>query len=121
MRGLVLFGVILAILLVVFALQNNAAVTVTFLLWRFESSLALVLLLSLAVGVVMVVLLTIPASWRRRGATSRQRRELAELQKMLADQERQIATLKEGLAAAAGASGQGTPGPDRGLGSANYP
>ena len=45
MRGLVVFGVILAILLVVFALQNNATVTVTFLLWRFESSLALVLLL----------------------------------------------------------------------------
>ena len=81
MRGLIIVGVILAILLAVFVLQNNVAVAVSFLFWRFESTLALVLLLSLAVGVITVVLVTIPANWRRRGTLSRQRKELTELAK----------------------------------------
>ena len=107
MRGLIIVGVILAILLAVFALQNNIAVAVSFLFWRFESTLALVLLLSLAVGVVTVVLVTIPANWRRRGTLSRQRKELTELQNKLEEQKLKIATLEENLAARVG--GQRTP------------
>ena len=102
MRGLIIVGVILAILLAVFALQNNVAVAVSFLFWRFESTLALVLLFSLAVGVITVILVTIPASWRRRGASSRQRKELTELQNKLEEQKQKIAALEENLAAAKG-------------------
>jgi len=102
MRGLIIVGVILAILLAVFALQNNVAVAVSFLFWRFESTLALVLLFSLAVGVITVVLVTIPANWRRRGTLSRQRKELTELQNKLEEQKQKIATLEENLAAAKG-------------------
>ena len=102
MRGLIIVGAILAILLAVFALQNNVAVAVSFLFWRFESTLALVLLFSLAVGVITVVLVTIPANWRRRGTLSRQRKELTELQNKLEEQKQKIATLEENLAAAKG-------------------
>ena len=102
MRGLIIVGVILAILLAVFVLQNNVAVAVSFLFWRFESTLALVLLFSLAVGVITVVLVTIPANWRRRGTLSRQRKELTELQNKLEEQKQKIATLEENLAAAKG-------------------
>ena len=107
MRGMVIVGVVLAILLAIFVLQNNVAVAVSFLFWRFESTLALVLLLSLAVGVVTVVLVTIPANWRRRGTLSRHRKELTELQTKLEEQKQKIATLEENLAARAG--GQRTP------------
>lgn len=100
MRVLVIVGVILAIILAVFVLQNNVAVAVHFLFWRFESTLALVLLMSLAVGVVTVILVTIPANWRRRGTLSRQGRELTELQNRLEEHKRQIAALEENLAAA---------------------
>jgi putative membrane protein len=100
MRGLVTVGIVLAILLAVFALQNNVAVAVSFLFWRFESTLALVLLASLAVGVITVVLVTIPANWRRRGTLSRQRKELTELQNKLEEQKQKIAALEENLAAA---------------------
>ena len=102
MRGLIIVGVILAILLAVFVLQNNVAVAVSFLFWRFESTLALVLLLSLAVGVITVVLVTVPANWRRRGTLSRQRKELTELQNKLEEQKQKIVALEENLAAAKG-------------------
>jgi len=102
MRGLIIVGVILAILLAIFALQNNVAVAVSFLFWRFESTLALVLLLSLAVGVITVVLVTVPANWRRRGTLSRQRKELTELQNKLEEQKQKIVALEENLAAAKG-------------------
>jgi len=102
MRGLIIVGAILAILLAVFVLQNNVAVAVSFLFWRFESTLALVLLFSLAVGVITVVLVTIPANWRRRGTLSRQRKELTELQNKLEEQKQKIAALEENLAAAKG-------------------
>jgi hypothetical protein len=39
-------AIIVAILAVVFALQNAVPITVSFLTWRFESSLALVLLIN---------------------------------------------------------------------------
>jgi uncharacterized integral membrane protein len=99
---MVIVGVVLAILLAIFALQNNVAVAVSFLFWRFESTLALVLLFSLAVGVITVVLVTIPSNWRRRGTLSRQRKELTELQNKLEEQKQKIAALKEDLAAARG-------------------
>jgi len=102
MRSLIIVGAILAILLAVFVLQNNVAVAVSFLFWRFESTLALVLLLSLAVGVITVVLVTVPANWRRRGTLSRQRKELTDLQNKLEEQKQKIAALEENLAAAKG-------------------
>ena len=107
MRGMVTVGVVLGILLAIFVLQNNVAVAVSFLFWRFESTLALVLLLSLAVGVVTVVLVTIPSNWRRRGTLSRHRKELTEMQTRLEEQKQKIATLEESLAARVG--GQRTP------------
>lgn len=40
----------------VFAIQNATTVTISFILWRFESSLALVIFVSLICGAVMTVL-----------------------------------------------------------------
>ena len=42
----------LAILTVIFALQNPIPVGVTFFIWKFEGSLALVLILTFALGVL---------------------------------------------------------------------
>lgn len=45
MQLVLILGIGFAIASVVFALQNNVPVAITFLLWRFDSSLAIVLLL----------------------------------------------------------------------------
>jgi len=107
MRVLVVIGAGLALLLVAFALQNDISVTVVFLLWRFQSTLAFVMLLSLAAGFVTAALLSVPSIWRRRGALSRQRREATALRESLAEKERRIAALQSARPSATDASSQG--------------
>ncbi len=53
-------GLILGGLSVVFALQNVAVITVTFFSWQLTGSLALILLLAMASGVLITMLLTLP-------------------------------------------------------------
>ena len=47
MQLTIIAAILISILGVAFAMQNNVPVTVNFLLWRLDSSLAMVLLLSL--------------------------------------------------------------------------
>ena len=47
---------------IVFILQNDATVALTFLGWQFESSVALLVLLSILTGVVLSFLISIPRS-----------------------------------------------------------
>ena len=50
MQVMIIVAILAAMGRVAFALQNNVPVTVTFLVWRFDSSLAMVLLMALALG-----------------------------------------------------------------------
>ena len=79
MQLMILFGIGIALAGVVFALQNNVPVTVTFIVWRFDSSLAMVLLLALATGAIIVALVSTPPTLRARWALSRLRKECASL------------------------------------------
>ncbi|MDP4020425.1 MAG: LapA family protein [Candidatus Adlerbacteria bacterium] len=54
-------GIVLGIISVVFALQNTEVVTVSFLTWQFEGSLALVLLLTIMSGILMTLLILFPS------------------------------------------------------------
>lgn len=47
----------IAILMLVFSVQNSAPVTVFFLFWKFDASLSIVILLSVLAGVVSASLL----------------------------------------------------------------
>lgn len=83
---MVLFLVVtllIAILAVIFALQNPSPVTVTFLTWKFESSLALVLLLTFALGVALGLVTLISALIRRSLIISSQKKKIAQLEKSL--------------------------------------
>ena len=55
MQSFLIVALGLAILTVVFALQNTVPVVVTFLIWKFEGSLAMVLMLTFALGVLVFV------------------------------------------------------------------
>jgi uncharacterized membrane protein YciS (DUF1049 family) len=58
-------ALIIAILAVIFALQNAGVVTVAFFASNLEGSLALVLLITFAVGVIVGILLVLPYLIRR--------------------------------------------------------
>ncbi|BAO29261.1 LapA family protein [Sulfuritalea hydrogenivorans] len=98
MQLMLIFGIVVAIGAVVFALQNLAPVTVTLAIWTFEGSLALVLLCALGLGALIAGLLSSPAVIRGQWTIGRQRSRIAELERQLAAQEQVRRNLEAELA-----------------------
>ncbi len=80
MQIFIIIALLIAVVAVVFALQNTAAVTVTFLFWSIHGSLALVLLLTLLTGVLISVLVSLPGLVRRKWTGAGQKKKLAALE-----------------------------------------
>lgn len=99
MQLAIISAILTAIVAVFFAMQNNVPVTVNFLFWRFDSSLAMVLLLALALGAIVVALLSTPATLKAQWRQSRQKRRIEALEKTVEDQQRRIADLESHLPA----------------------
>ena len=97
MQLLLIFGIAFAIAAVAFALQNNVPVTVSFVFWRFDGSLAMVLLLAIGLGAIIAGLVSSPAVIRGQWAAARLRRQVAVLEGEKADQARRIRALEAQL------------------------
>lgn len=76
-------ALVVSILAAAFALQSAVPVTVSFLVWQFEGSLAPMLLSAFAAGVVAALLALAPSMFRRRRQISGQRRKIKEPQTSL--------------------------------------
>jgi lipopolysaccharide assembly protein A len=70
----------LAVAAILFALQNSARVTVVFLIWRFDASLALVLIACVLVGAALSALIALPGAVRGRLRSRQQLRRIRELE-----------------------------------------
>ena len=66
MRALVVLALALALLVTIFAVQNYQITQIHFLFWQIDGSLALVLMLTLILGILIGVLLMLPGSIRQR-------------------------------------------------------
>src|SRR5690242_10364098 len=60
MQLLFILAIFFAVVAITFAMQNSAAVTVTMGWWHVDSSLAVVLLVSMAIGALIAALLSSP-------------------------------------------------------------
>ncbi len=78
MQLFLIIALLIALLAVFFAIQNTAMVTVYFFVWQFSSSLALVLLFSLAIGVILSLLFSLPALQSRNWQISKLKKKLNE-------------------------------------------
>jgi uncharacterized integral membrane protein len=56
-----ILGFVLGAAALLFALQNTEVVSLTFMGWQFESSLALLVLVSLAAGMLISILASLPS------------------------------------------------------------
>lgn len=99
MQLALIFGIVIAMGAVVFALQNNIPVTVTLALWRYDGSLAMLLLIALGLGVLVAGLLSSPAVIRGKWTISRLKRQVVDVEKRLAEQEKRNIELAAALAA----------------------
>lgn len=99
MQVMIIVAILAAMGSVAFALQNNVPVTVTFLVWRFDSSLAMVLLMALGLGALIVALLSTPSTLKAQWTVARLRKQLAQVEEAKASQDRRVAELEGRLAA----------------------
>ena len=94
MQLFLILGIVFAIGAVTFALQNSVPVTVVFALWRYDSSLAVVLLVALGLGALIAGLVSTPSVIKAQWAGARLRRQVASLEDDRASLERRVRELE---------------------------
>lgn len=94
MQLLLILGIVFAIGSVTFALQNDLPVTVVLGVWRFDSSLAVVLLAAVCLGALIAALVSTPSVIRGQWAGARLRRQVASLEDDKAALERRVRELE---------------------------
>lgn len=81
------FGLITALILVflavAFALQNNEPITIQFFAWTLEGSLVLVLLTTLALGIIISVLASLPSQIKKSRIIAQQQKTIDNLENSL--------------------------------------
>lgn len=92
MPFLIVAAIVIAFLAIAFALLNNTPVPVHLLIWNIEGSLAIVLLSTLAIGVLIGLLVLTPALLKRGWRVSRAKRQTAELEHQLSDRSVELTT-----------------------------
>ncbi|WP_022852889.1 LapA family protein [Thermodesulfatator atlanticus] len=83
-----ILAAVLGIFIAVFAIQNAAPVTVKFLVWQFESSLAVLIIIAILAGMLLVLLISIPGRIKRRKELFDKQRKIRELEKKLKELEK---------------------------------
>jgi GGDEF domain-containing protein len=90
---------VIAFLAILFALQNTNLVTIQFFIWEYRQSLALILLGTLAIGVIVGLLISFPAILRRNLKASRVRRQADSLTELVQEKEQAISTQSQQVGA----------------------
>lgn len=80
-----ILALILALLVTIFAVQNNAAIEITLLFWTIEGSMALALMITLAIGILIGLLVSSLPFLRQRVQVSALKRKSGQLEKQIAD------------------------------------
>ena len=70
MQIFLFIAALIAVLAVIFALQNAVPITVSFLFWRAESSLALILILAFIAGLITSFLFNILSHFKKNKVAS---------------------------------------------------
>jgi len=97
MQVFLFFALFIAILAIIFAVQNNQAVQVSFFNWDFEGSLALLLLIAMAAGALISYFVSLPANIRVRWSHRTQKKKLAELESSLTDHKQKLEETQKSL------------------------
>jgi putative membrane protein len=85
MQFFLFLALIIALALVLFAVQNSTVITLTFIKWTFDGSLAFILALTFAIGILTGIFLFIPTWWRNAKKGRSQRKRIQELEREVLD------------------------------------
>jgi len=95
MQILLIISLVIAIIAVVFAVQNTAPANISFLGWEDEQPLALVTILSLVAGVLIGMLVSMPSIIRNKWAVRNQSKKIKDLEVKIDDQAGQLVKAQE--------------------------
>ena len=87
MPFLLIVAIILAALTAIFAIQNANVITVSFLGWETEASLALILILTLGVGILVGYLAGLPGRMKKGSQLRQARKDLAGMEELATELE----------------------------------
>ncbi len=80
MQIFLILSLLIAVALVLFAVQNSAVVTVSFLSFHYGGSLALILVVVFALGLLSGILISIPSLLKKASALREQKRRVRQLE-----------------------------------------
>jgi len=98
MQIYLIFALVIAAVAVLFTLQNTASVAVSFLFWKFDSSLAFVLVAALAAGALISMLLSLPSLIKHKWNITSQRKKIGTLETNLTDYRSRLEEAQKKLA-----------------------
>ena len=84
MRPLIL-ALLIAIAAMLFALKNDAVVNVWLFGYNKEYSLALIIIITLLVGVIVGLLAATKSIWKKRSENNKQKKQISALEKQITD------------------------------------
>jgi uncharacterized integral membrane protein len=90
-----IFALVIAVIAVIFALQNTMIVTISLFAWETTGSLSLVLLITLAIGAVIGLLVLAPSAIKNSFAASGHRKRIGTLEKELDEHKARVAELQK--------------------------
>jgi len=88
-------ALLIAVLAVIFALQNSMLVTISFFSWTITGSLSLVLLATLAIGVLIGLLVLAPNLLKKTFKSSSQRKRIDALENEVSQHKAKVAELQK--------------------------
>lgn len=100
MRMMILFligGLLIGGIVVAFAFQNIAVVTVTLFSWHFESPLSLIIIIAIVIGALISLLWSFPRDIKKSLQISNLKKQNSKLEKELADNKKRIESDKSGV------------------------
>ncbi len=110
MQVFLFLALLIAVIAVVFAVQNTLIVTVSFFFWKFTGSLALVLLLAIVAGALISFLVSLPAivrgRWSLRNLRKDYKQRLTEMENSLAEHKKRLEEAQGKLQAPSTPAGQ---------------
>jgi uncharacterized integral membrane protein len=95
-----ILALLIAVVAVIFALQNTVTVTIAFFTWEATGSLSLVLLVTLLIGILIGWLFAAPSLLKHTFRASGQRRRIGLLELELEEHKTKLGELKKSTLAA---------------------
>ena len=90
MQRSIIVGLIVALVLTIFALQNDEVVTIRFFVGKVDGSLSLILLITIIVGVLLGVVFSIPSINKQAKMLQQRKKEIDRLQGLVDDYKKQV-------------------------------